>query len=84
MNVVGRVAVAVTVTILTPVVVSVLSEKKLGSVAGSVTEVVPNVPGGKLALKTRLASPRGSPLFNVRAAPSAAPSTALLNCALTT
>jgi hypothetical protein len=40
MNVVGTVAEAVTVTVLTPVLESVLTAKKLG-VVGSVTQEVP-------------------------------------------
>ena len=41
-------------------------------------------PGGKFALKMRVASPCGSPLLMLRAAASAAPSTAFVNCAFTT
>jgi len=84
MKVAGTTADAVTVTMFSPVVLSVRIAKKLASVAGSVTEVVPRYPLGKFALKMRAASPRGSPLFSMRAAPSAAPSTALDSCALTT
>ncbi len=84
MNVVGSVAVAVTVTVLTPVVASVCSEKNPASDVGSVDADVPMKPTGKFALKIRVASPLGSPLFSMRAAPSAAPSTAFDSCPLTT
>jgi hypothetical protein len=84
MNVVGSFAVAVTVTTFAPVAGMVWSEKNPGSVVGSVTDDVPMKPTGKLALKIRSASPRGSPLFRLRAAASAAPSTAFDSCAFTT
>src|SRR4051794_12113683 len=76
MKVVGRIACAVTVTTLTPLAASTVDVKKPGSVVG-VTHVVPSVPSGKLALNICAAAPRGLPLLSARAAPSAAPSTAL-------
>ena len=84
MNVVGSVAVARTVTMFTPVSEMTCELKKSDAEVGSVEEVVPRYPAGKLALKTLAASARGLPLLRLRAAASAAPSTALDNCAFTT
>ena len=50
MNVVGRIAEAVTVTTLTPLAAFTAEWKKLRSVVGSVEEDVPIYPWGKLAL----------------------------------
>ena len=83
MNVVGKIADAVTVTTLTPVSSIIAVVKKLASVVG-VTHVVPKYPDGKFAEKIFAASFRGLPVLRLRAAASAAPSTALVNCALTT
>jgi hypothetical protein len=52
-------------------------------VAGSVVNVAPMKLDGKLALNTLMASPFGLPPFRLRAALSAAPSTAFDSCALT-
>ena len=84
MNDAGTTAEATTVTTFSPVAASVRIAKNPGSVDGSVTDEVPMYPAGKFALKIRVASPFGSPLLSMRAAPSAAPSTALDNCAFTT
>ena len=84
MNVVGMTAVAVTVTTLTPVAGLTAEVKKLAAAVGSGAAAVPRYPGGKFALKIWTASARGLPLLRARAAASAAPSTALLNCAFTT
>ena len=56
MNVVGNTAVAVTVTMLTPVAALTVDVKKLGSAVGSVDDDVPRYPAGKLALKICVAS----------------------------
>ena len=84
MNVVGSCAEAFTATVLTPVAASVVSEKKSAAV-GRIGPDGPEIAdGGKFALKIATASALGFPLLSARAAPSAAPSTALDNWAFTT
>ena len=83
MNVVGSTADAVTLTTLTPVASMTLVLKNDGSLVG-VTDDVPKYPAGKFAEKICAASRLGLPVLRLRAAASAAPSTALVNCALTT
>ena len=84
MNVVGIVTDAVTVTTFTPVAVLVWRSKKLAAEVGSVVVSVAMYPAAKFCLKIFVASSFGLPLFSMRAAPSAAPSTAFVSCALTT
>src|SRR5436309_3414800 len=84
MNEVGMTAVALMVMVLTPVDAFVVNEKNDASAKGFVTDVVPMYPDGKLAWNTCAASSLGLPLLRLRAADSAAPSTALVSCALTT
>src|SRR6185295_12548456 len=83
MNVVGSTAVAFTVTTLTPVAAFTAELKKSAAAVGS-PDVVPRNPLGKFALNIRVASSLGLPLLMLRAAASAAPSTAFDNWALTT
>ena len=84
MNVVGMSMAAVTVTVFTPVALSVASPKKFAAVVGSAVGLVAMYPAGKFCLKIFVASSLGLPLFSMRAAPSAAPSTAFVSWAFTT
>src|ERR1700730_13677822 len=84
MNDVGIIVEAVTVTTLMPLAVFTEVAKKLGSAVGSGDAEVAMYPAGNLTLNIRVASPLGSPPLRLRAAASAAPSTALLNWAFTT
>ena len=76
---------AVTVTTLTPVAPTTVVLKNAGSAIGSVASTWSRkIPPGSSHGKIFAASPLGFPVLRLRAAASAAPSTALLNWALTT